>query len=154
VEKLTNPEADLHKASILLTTHTVRVRYGETDRMGFVYYGAYAAYLEVARVELLRSLGMAYSVLEKRGIWLPVRTFNIRYHRPGHYDDLIEVEVGLCKRPTAKIEFSYRLSARGEVLAEAYTELAFLNAETGTPARCPADLLALIDAAYSKSSSG
>ena len=133
--------------SVLWTTHNIRVRYGETDRMGFVYYGTYAAYLEVARVEFLRELGMPYSALEERGIWLPVRTSNIRYHSPGHYDDLIEVMVGLCKRPTAKIEFSYRLRARGKVLTDAYTELAFLDEKSRRPTRCPADLLALIEKA-------
>jgi acyl-CoA thioester hydrolase len=147
VEKLINLSANLPMDSVLWTTHNIRVRYGETDRMGFVYYGTYAAYLEVARVEFLRELGMPYSALEERGIWLPVRTSNIRYHSPGHYDDLIEVMVGLCKRPTAKIEFTYRLRARGEVLADAYTELAFLDAESRRPTRCPADLLAMIDKA-------
>jgi acyl-CoA thioester hydrolase len=145
-----DPKITLPQDAIVRGAHDVRVRYGETDRMGFVYYGAYAAYLEVARVELLRTIGLPYSELEDRGIWLPVRASNIRYFKPGYYDDVIKVAVGICERPKAKISFSYRLSARGEILAEAWTELAFLNAQSGRPTRCPADLLAMIDSAASK----
>ena len=60
---------------------TLRVRYGETDQMGFVYYGNYAQYYEVGRVELLRSLGFSYKSLEKSGYELPVVNFNINYYR-------------------------------------------------------------------------
>ena len=57
----------------------IRVRYGETDRMGYVYYGNYATYFEVARVELLRSLGINYKTMEDDGIGLPVLEFKIKY---------------------------------------------------------------------------
>ena len=66
---------------------TIRVRYGETDRMGFVYYGNYAEYFEVGRVEALRSLGFAYRALEDDGVLLPVHDMQIRYHQPARYDD-------------------------------------------------------------------
>ena len=60
----------------------IRVRYGETDKMGFVYYGIYAQYYEVGRVELLRSLGISYKSLEDSGYELPVVSFKINYKRP------------------------------------------------------------------------
>ena len=59
----------------------LRVRYGETDQMGYVYYGVYAQYYEVGRVELLRSLGISYKELEEEGILLPVVNFEINYKK-------------------------------------------------------------------------
>ena len=61
------------------TTHTIRVRYGETDPMKYVYYGNYAEYFEVGRVELFRTLGLSYDDIESRGIWLPVSDNKIKY---------------------------------------------------------------------------
>ena len=67
----------------------VRVRYAETDQMGYVYYGNYATYFEVARVELLRSIGFSYKKLEEEGVMLPVFEFSIKYFKPAFYDDLL-----------------------------------------------------------------
>ena len=64
----------------------IRVRYGETDQMSFVYYGVYAQYYEVGRVELLRSLGLTYKELEEMGFALPVVNLNIKYKKPAYYD--------------------------------------------------------------------
>ena len=61
---------------MLQTTHQIRVRYGETDPMKYVYYGNYAEYLEVARVELFRKIGISYNEIEQRGIWLPVSEYS------------------------------------------------------------------------------
>ena len=72
-------------------THSLRVRYGETDPMKYVYYGNYAEYLEVARVELFRAIGISYNEIEKRGIWLPVSEYKIKYIRPAKYDDLLYI---------------------------------------------------------------
>ena len=73
------------------TTHSLRVRYGETDPMKYVYYGNYAEYFEVARVELFRELGMSYDEIENQGIWLPVSEFSIKYLRPALYDEILEI---------------------------------------------------------------
>ena len=70
----------------------IRVRYAETDRMGYVYYGNYATYFEVARVESLRNLGFSYRSLEDEGILLPVLDFSIRYRRPAYYDDELTIK--------------------------------------------------------------
>ena len=69
----------------------LRVRYAETDKMGFCYYGNYASFFEVARVEALREKGISYRALEESGILLPVTHFEIRYFQPARYDDLLEI---------------------------------------------------------------
>ena len=71
---------------MISTTCRLRVRYAETDPMKYVYYGNYATYFEVARVELFRGIGMSYDEIEKRGIWLPVSEYNIKYLKPALYD--------------------------------------------------------------------
>ena len=77
---------------MLQTTHQIRVRYGETDPMKYVYYGNYAEYLEVARVELFRKIGISYNEIEQQGIWLPVSEYSIKYLKPAKYDDLLEIK--------------------------------------------------------------
>ena len=89
------------------TTHSIRVRYGETDPMKYVYYGNYAEYFEVARVELFRTLGISYDEIEKRGIFLPVSEYKIKYLKPGLYDQLLEIHTYIKKIPAVKIEFEY-----------------------------------------------
>ena len=126
--------------------HTLRVRYGETDPMKYVYYGNYAEYLEVARVELFRSIGISYDEIEKKGIWLPVSEYHIKYIKPAKYDDLLQIHTKIIKKPTVKIEFEYTIfNEQNEKLTEASTTLFFLNAETQKISRCPEFLLELID---------
>ena len=69
----------------------IRVRYAETDQMGYVYYGNYAQYFEVGRVEWLRSLGVSYKSLEESGIMLPVIKLEVDFIKPGKYDDLLTI---------------------------------------------------------------
>ena len=126
--------------------HTLRVRYGETDPMKYVYYGNYAEYLEVARVELFRSIGISYNEIEKKGLWLPVSEYYIKYIKPAKYDDLLQIHTKIIKKPTVKIEFEYTIfNEQNEKLTEASTTLFFLNAETQKISRCPEFLLELID---------
>jgi acyl-CoA thioester hydrolase len=118
-------------------TTEVRVRYAETDRMGFVYYGNYATYFEVARVEALRELGITYKALEDQGVLLPVRDFSISYKRPGHYDDLLRIETLVKLISPTSIAFDYQTYRDVELLNTASTILVFVNAESGKPMRCP-----------------
>jgi len=84
----------------------LRVRYGETDQMGYLYYGRYAEYFEVGRVETIRSLGLTYKELEdKYGIWLPVVSLDMRFVRPAYYDDLLTVHTEIRKMPNEYITF-------------------------------------------------
>ena len=127
------------------TTHSIRVRYGETDPMKYVYYGNYAEYFEVARVELFRTLGISYDEIERRGIFLPVSEYKIKYIRPGLYDQLLEIHTYIKKIPGVKIEFDYEIYNEDKVkITEASTTLFFLDAETNKIVRCPDFLLDLI----------
>lgn len=138
-----NPKA----AYMIHTIHSLRVRYGETDSMGYVYYGNYATYLEVARVELFRSLGMPYKDIENHGIWLPVSELSVKYLKPGFYDENLEIHTYIKNLPQAKITFDYMIfNSSGEKITEARTVLFFLEAKTGKVLRCPKFLLDLLKA--------
>ena len=127
------------------TTHTLRVRYGETDAMKYVYYGNYAEYLEVARVELFRTLGISYDEIEKRGIWLPVSEYKIKYLKPAFYDEILEIHTYVRKVPGVKIEFEYEIyNDSKQKITEASTTLFFLDATTNKVSRCPDFLMELI----------
>ncbi|MEZ4756443.1 MAG: thioesterase family protein [Flavobacteriales bacterium] len=120
----------------------LRVRYGETDRMGYVYYGNYAEYLEVGRVEALRALGFPYRRLEDDGVLLPVHELWLRYHAPAHYDDELRLLTSITSMPAVRIHFRYELRALdGRLLTEATTTLVFVDQGTGRPMRAPAALL-------------
>ena len=77
----------------------IRVRYADADPMNVVYYGNYAQYFEVGRVESLRALGISYKVIEDLGIMLPVVELNVKYLRPARYDDLLTVTTQLRDFP-------------------------------------------------------
>ena len=116
----------------------IRVRYGETDQMSFVYYGVYAQYYEVGRVELLRSLGLTYKELEKMGFALPVVNLNINYKKPAYYDDELTIRTTIKKLPSAKITFYYEmLNENNELLNIGEVVLVFVNKETGKPCFAP-----------------
>ena len=115
-----------------------RVRYGETEQMGFVYYGNYAQYFEMGRTEWLRKLGITYKKMEADGVMLPVMNLNINYLKPAKYDDLLTLKTILNKLPSAKIEFSYEVyNEENELLTTANTTLVFVNMETNKPTRAP-----------------
>lgn len=118
---------------------SLRVRYGETDRMGYVYYGNYAEFYEVGRVEALRELGWNYKDMEDSGILLPVHTFSIKYHKPAFYDDLLIIKTMIRELPKARIRFDYAMyNQQGELLNEGETTLVFIKADTKKPCGCPA----------------
>ena len=126
----------------------VRVRYADTDKMGVVYYSNYAVFYEVGRTELFHSLGIPYSLLEERGIALPVVELVCHYHKSARYDDLLTVEVSIEERPTAKIKFGYKIfNEAGDLLNDGSTTLVFLDMKSGRPVRAPKDVLERIDAA-------
>lgn len=114
---------------------STRVRYAETDRMGRAYHGAYAAWLEVARVEWLRSHGINYAELEHQGYLLPVTGLSIRYLRPIPYDAEVRIQVQLVSAVGVRLHFHYLLDAEGVRVATADVELACIDAVTGRPRR-------------------
>ena len=116
----------------------VRVRYGETDQMGYVYYGNYAMYYEVARVESLRQLGLTYKELEDMGVMMPVLENHSRFHQPALYDDEITIVTTLREKPSVRIKFEYALyNGSGKLIHEGETLLAFVDKKTGRPCRPP-----------------
>ncbi|WP_100077680.1 acyl-CoA thioesterase [Chryseobacterium camelliae] len=128
------------------TTHSLRVRYGETDPMKYVYYGNYAEYFEVGRVELFRSIGMPYNEIENQGIWLPVSEYKIKYLKPALYDQKLEIHTFVKKMPGVRIEFDYEIfNEEGVKITEASTTLFFLDAATQKVVKCPDFLLKLIE---------
>ena len=120
----------------------LRVRYGETDQMGVVYYGNYAQFLEQGRTEWLRELGFSYKWMEENNIHLPVTNLNIDYKKPAHYDDVITITTRLRKIPTVKIDFDYEIhNEKNELLITASTTLVFVNSTTNKLQKAPEYLL-------------
>jgi len=117
----------------------LRVRYSETDKMNYVYYGHYAQYFEVGRVEAMRALGFPYKDLEDCGIMLPVTWFDIRYLKPATYDDLLVVRASIIELPGVKIKFQYEILRKPELtlLTTGSTTLVFVDMRTGKPTKCP-----------------
>ena len=127
-------------------TTKLRVRYGETDQMGVVYYGNYAQFLEQGRTEWLRELGFSYKWMEENNVILPVTNLNINYKLPARYDDVISITTRLKKIPTFKIEFDYEIhNEKGDLLVTASTTLVFINSVTNKLMKAPDYLLEKID---------
>ena len=126
-------------------TIQVRVRYGETDQMGYVYYGNYASYYEVARVEALRNLGMSYRALEEAGIMMPVLENHSYYHQPVRYDYVMDIQVTLPEMPSVRITFEYSFrTSDSQLVHSGTTVLAFIRADTKRPCRPPKAMIDLL----------
>jgi acyl-CoA thioester hydrolase len=110
----------------------LRVRYGETDKMGYLYYGHYAEYFEVGRVECMRSLGMSYREMEDdHHMIMPVMSLNVRYLRPLYYDDLVSIETKIKELPSQTIIFeSNIINPNGKLSTSGQVMLCFLDAAT------------------------
>ena len=120
------------------TETRIRVRYGETDQMQYVYYGVYAMYYEVGRVESLRQLGLTYRELEAMGIIMPVLENHSEFLLPAVYDELLRVVVTIPEKPSVRIRFQYEIYNEKETLIHrGQTLLAFVNQKTGRPCRPP-----------------
>jgi acyl-CoA thioester hydrolase len=116
----------------------LRTRYSEVDRMGYVYYGNYAMYFEVGRVEAMRELGISYAEMEAQGIMMPVIRYEIDYKKPAYYDEELTITTRVRKVPRSRIQFEYEThNAKGELLNSAMTELVFVDSKTMKPLRAP-----------------
>lgn len=121
---------------------TVRVRYAETDKMGYVYYGNYTHYYEVGRVEAMRQLGTSYKEMEDNGVMLPVYTCNLKYIKPALYDDLLIIKTVIKELPTLKIIFDYEIyNQKNELINTGNTTLVFINMSTNKPCKAPASFI-------------
>lgn len=127
-----------------------RVRYAETDQMGFVYYGNYAQYFEMGRVEALRACGISYKSLEDQGVMLPVVSLNVNFKSPGQYDDLLTITTVIHDLPSVKIRFTYEVrNQQDTVVATGETILVFIDAESKKPRRCPEHVINAINSKLS-----
>ncbi|HEY3294205.1 MAG TPA: thioesterase family protein [bacterium] len=126
---------------------SLRVRYGETDAMGWVYYGTYFLYFEVGRTELIRAAWRAYREIEDSGLRLPVVQAHCRYVRGAKYDDVLDIHSRMTLPSAFRVRFDYavRRQADQELLAEGFTEHCFVSS-AGSPVKIPADLRALVPA--------
>jgi acyl-CoA thioester hydrolase len=125
---------------------TLRVRYGETDQMGYVYYGYYAMYYEVARVESLRRLGLTYREIEAMGIIMPVLENRSQFLFPGRYDELLKIVTYIKQKPGVRITFEYDIFNEKEVLIhKGETLLAFVNQQSGRPCRPPREMMDVLE---------
>jgi len=131
------------KDSIYSYSHQLRSRYAETDQMGYVYYGRYLEYFEVARTEMIRSLGLPYSRLEEEGIMLPVIQTHIDYKAPVYYDELMTVKVYLFDLPAVKLETYYEIftDRKEDPHACGKVVLCFMKEGSRKPCRAPAHFI-------------
>jgi acyl-CoA thioester hydrolase len=132
-------------------TTQIRVRYADTDQMGFVYYGNYARYFEIGRVEALRSLGISYKALEEKGIMMPVLENYSKYIKPALYDNLLSIRVMIKEIPGTRIRFDYEITNEEGILIHlGYTVLVFISAENKRVISFPAYIKEAIEVFFDK----
>lgn len=116
----------------------IRVRYADTDQMGYMYYGNYAAFFEVARTEMLRSQGMTYKSMEEDGVMMPVLEMKSKYIKPALYDEEILVKVTIKDKPGVRILFHYELfNPQQELIHIGETTLVFVDMIKNKPCLAP-----------------
>ena len=132
------------------TLASYRIIYGDTDRMGVVYYANYLRWFEIGRTELLRQTGMPYSSIEEMGLRFPVTEVSCRYFRPSRYDDVMTIETTLISLGRVTLTFSYRILRKedGALIASGWTKHACVD-EKGEVTKIPAKLEATLKAAIS-----
>lgn len=117
----------------------IRVRYADTDQMGYVYNGNYATYYEVGRTEALRSLGMTYKSMEEEGVMLPVLEMKSKFFRPVKYDELITLKVTITNKPGVRILFKYDIyNENNEHVHTGETTMVFVDMQKNKPCLPPA----------------
>jgi len=107
----------------------IRVRYAETDRMGYLHHSMYPVYFEQGRTELLRQQGISYRDIEDQGFFLAVVKLEIRFRRPAYFDDLLRLRTTLTRTTAVRVEHRYELFRDNDLLCEATSTLACVDAE-------------------------
>ncbi len=135
---------------MLINKTEIRVRYADTDQMHFVYNGKYLEYFEVGRTEMLREIGLAYSVIENKGYQLPVLETFVKFISPAFYDDILTVEFFMKECPSFKIRIDYKIYRKinNSLVAEGYTEHVFIKEQTKKPSRLPFFFTEIVDPFY------
>jgi acyl-CoA thioester hydrolase len=125
--------------------HALRVRYVETDQMGFVYHGHYATYYEVGRVEMFRAFGFPYKELEEQGVMMPIFEQTVRFRQPSRYDDLLTIKSIIETLPDTRMIVKGEIyNPEGKLINNSLTTLVFVNIQTLKPIRCPSRLLEIL----------
>lgn len=118
----------------------IRVRYAETDAMGYLHHSNYLTYFEIGRTELFRAEGGNYRAVEERGLYLVVVKIEVRYRQPARYDDLLTLRTTISRITPARIEHTYELFRGDELLTTGHSMLACVDAE-GVVQRLPDEML-------------
>jgi acyl-CoA thioester hydrolase len=104
--------------------------------MGFVYYGNYAIYYEIARTELIRKLGLSYKEIEAEGVFLPVNLMEVKYIKPAKYDDVLTIKTTIDTKPSSRLSFKHEIyNSENELLNIGKVSLTFISANTGKPCK-------------------
>ncbi|MEI6679628.1 MAG: thioesterase family protein [Mariniphaga sp.] len=123
-----------------------RVCYGDTDRMGVMYYGNYPRLYEIGRTDLIRNIWKSYREVEASGIILPVRSLNAVYHKPAIYDEMLTIRTIIKEIPKVKFKiFSQIYNENGELINEGDVVLGFIDALTGKPRRAPEEFTSILN---------
>lgn len=124
-------------------THTLRSRYGETDQMGYVYYGRYPEFFEVARTEMLRSLNLSYRKMEDDGVMLPVVSMEIDYKQPVFYDEEMHIKVMLFDKPIVRLQTYYAIYTQRQEKphVKGRVALCFMDSKSRKPVKAPLSFL-------------
>ena len=122
--------------------HQKRIRYGETDQMGYLYYGNYPQLYEIGRAEAIRFIGITYKELEEtHKVMMPVLHVESRYREPVYYDELITIRTILKDMPTKMIHFFHEiLNEDMKVIHKGEVKLFFIDIDTGKRISCPSYL--------------
>ncbi|MEL6655962.1 MAG: thioesterase family protein [Bacteroidota bacterium] len=128
---------------MLTHEYTKRVRYGETDQMGYLYYGHYAQYYEIGRAEMIRSIGLSYKEMElDHGVLMPVMSLQCRYVRPARYDEIITIRTTLRHLPESTITFHMELfNEKGKLVNGGTVKLCFVDEKSGKSIPAPSYLI-------------
>jgi len=127
---------------------SLRVRYVETDQMGYSHHSNYIIYYEAGRVEAFRSLGMSYKELEDSGVMMPVIDSGSKYLKPALYDDEIKIRITVPELPMVRMRFEYKLFVKEVLINEGHTTLAFVNKKSGKLIRAPESMMKLLKPFY------
>jgi len=121
---------------------SVRVRYSETDKMGVVYHGNYAQYLEIGRTDALRQIGLTYKSFEDNGIMMPVLSLNCKYLKSAYYDDELTIVTMLKVMPKVRIHFYFEIyNQQNELITKAEVELVNMDMKTNKLTMAPTVLI-------------
>jgi acyl-CoA thioester hydrolase len=129
----------------------IRVRYGETDRMGYMYYGHYPEYFEVSRTDMIRCFGLSYKAIEDMGIIMPVRSLKVDYKLPALYDEVLTIKSCLKRLPEIKLDIDYVITnEKNEIVCTGNTILAFVDLKTRKLIRAPSFFLDAVKPYFEK----